>query len=304
MRWFNPIFIFVLIYLSAGSASAQAVVPPSQVGRPMTIVATTTHIADFARSVAGDRAVVTALLPANADPHAFEPTPQDVKTISQADVILMHGLRLDAWLQKVIDNAGGNGRLYVVTKGLPLRPGDDDSPEGDPHVWHNVDLAKLMVTNIRVALTESDPAGEMQYLQNADRYNTRLTRLGRELKAEINTIPVENRKMVTNHDAFHYYADYFGLEFIGSIIPGTSTESQASAGSIGRLIRLIIDRKVNAVFTENTVESKVAQDIVDQTGAKVLAGLYGDSLGEKGSGAETYEGMMRANTHIITEALK
>ena len=304
MRWLRPFVVLLLIALTACSALPRTFLASSTSNRPLVILATTTHIADFARNVAGDRAVVSSLLPINADAHTYEPTPLDVKKISQADVILTHGLQLDAWVQKLLVNAGGSGQRFVVTKDLPVRPGDEESPDGDPHVWHNIELAKMMVLNIRDALIEVDAAGKVDYVRNADQYNARLTLLDRELKAEIATIPTENRKMVTNHDAFHYYADYFGLEFVSSIIPTTSTESQASAASLSQLIRVVNDRKVKAIFTENTVESKVAQDIADQTGAKVLAGLYGDSLGPVGSGADTYEGMMRVNTHTIARALK
>ena len=302
--WIRVFLALTLVAVTGCSALPRKTSESPSGTRPVVILATTTHIADFARNVAGSRAQVSSLLPVNADAHTYEPTPQDVKKISQADVVLIHGLHLDAWVQKLIVNAGGHGHAFVVTRGLPVRAGDEESPEGDPHVWHNIDLAKMMVVNIRDALTRVDPAGAPDYARNTEQYNARLTQLDRELKIEIATIPAGNRKMVTNHDAFHYYADYFGLEFISSIIPTTSTESQASAGSLSQLIRLIVDQKVLAVFTENTIESKVAQDIVDQTGVKVLAGLYGDSLGEPGSGAETYEGMMRANTRIIAQALK
>ncbi len=304
MRVIPAAISLLLILLTACASLPRTFSASSTKNRPFMVLATTTHIADFARNVAGNRAVITSLLPVNVDAHTYEPTPLDAKKISQADVILTHGLQLDAWVQKLIANAGGGGKRFVVTKGLPVRAGDQESPDGDPHVWHNIELAKMMVLNIRDALIEVDAAGTADYVRNADQYNARLTLLDRELKAEIATIPVENRKMVTNHDAFHYYADYFGLEFVSSIIPTTSTESQASAASLGQLIRVINDRKVKAIFTENTVESKVAQDIADQTGAKVLAGLYGDSLGPVGSGADTYEGMMRTNTHTIAQALK
>jgi ABC-type Zn uptake system ZnuABC Zn-binding protein ZnuA len=267
------------------------------------VVATTTHIADFARHVGGDRAVVTSLLPVGADPHTYEPVPSDVRKLAQADLVLTHGLSFDRWADKLIANAR-NRPVAVVTQGLPLRPGAEESPEGDPHVWHNPQLAKMMVDNIAAALTKVDEAGSWHYLVHASRYKNQINALDRELKAMVAQIPRENRKMVTNHDAFRYYTEYFGFEFIGSIIPGTSTEVQASAGALGELISLMIDKQVNAVFTENTVDPRIAQQIVDQTGAKVLAGLIGDSLGEPGSGAETYESMMRLNTRTIVNALK
>jgi zinc/manganese transport system substrate-binding protein/manganese/iron transport system substrate-binding protein len=277
---------------------------PARAAPTLKVLSTTTHIADVARNVAGGRVEVRSLLPPNADPHSYEPAPGDVRAIAAADVVLTHGLGLDHWAEKLIEAAGTGKPVYVVTVGIPVRPGDDESPEGDPHVWQNPLLVKLMANNVRDALSAVDPDGAATYAAGASRFNARLDRLDREIQAEIETIPRENRKMVTNHDAFHYYTDRYGLTFIGSVIPSTSTENDAPAGSLGRLIRLMIDRQVNAVFTENTVDTRVAQNIADQTGAKVVSGLIGDSLGEPGSGLDTYEAVMRWNTRIIVDALK
>ncbi|HEY3108123.1 MAG TPA: zinc ABC transporter substrate-binding protein [Chloroflexota bacterium] len=291
----------VLLALQVTACAALAQTPPRDT--PLKVVATTTHIADFARTIAGDKIQVTSILHANDDPHEYQPTAADARAIADADVVLRHGLTLDQWADKLIDAAGPKP-VYTITAGLPLRPGDEQSPDGDPHVWQSPPLAKMMVSNVAAALGEQDPANADAYAASASRYNQRLDRLDSELKAMIEEIPRENRKMVTNHDAFHYYTDHFGLELIGSIIPTTSTEEGVPAGSLGRLIRLIIDRQVNAVFSENTVQTKVAQDIADQTGAKVVSGLVSDSLGEPGSGTDSYEGMMRSNTRIIVDALK
>jgi zinc/manganese transport system substrate-binding protein len=288
-----------LVQLTIGAALAQ----PAPRATPLKVVATTTHIADFAWSVAGDGIELTSILHGNDEPHEYQPTAADARALADADVVLRHGLGLDKWADKLIEAAGAKA-VYTVTTGLPLRPGDEESPEGDPHVWQDPQLATMMVSNVAAALAEQDPANADAYTLNASRYNRRLDQLDRDLKAMIEEIPRENRIMVTNHDAFHYYTDHYGIEFIGSIVPSTSTEEGVAAGSLARLIRLIIDRHVNAVFTENTVQTKVAQDIADQTGAKVVSGLIGDSLGEPGSGLDSYEAVMRANTRIIVDALK
>jgi ABC-type Zn uptake system ZnuABC Zn-binding protein ZnuA len=301
MRVFRLILgVLLAVPLLAGAVFARQA--PAR-DTPLKVVATTTHIADFATTVAGDKIQLTGILHANDDPHEYQPTAADARALADADVVLRHGLTLDKFADKLLDPSGAEP-IYTVTKGLPLRPGDELSPEGDPHVWQDPQLAKMMVANIAAALAEQDPANADAYAANASRYNARLDRLDRDLKAMIAEIPRENRMMLTNHDAFHYYSDHFGLEFMGSVIPSTSTEEGVPAGSLGRLIRMIIDRHVNAVFTENTVQSKVAQDIADQTGARVVSGLIGDSLGEPGSGLDTYEAVMRANTRIIVDALK
>jgi zinc/manganese transport system substrate-binding protein len=290
------------LLLPTQAALAQPVALPRV--QPLIVVATTTHIADFARTVAGDRAIVTSILPTDADPHEYEPLPSDIAKVAGADVVLVHGLGLDAWLTRVTANAGGDRPTYVMTQGVPIRPGDEDSPDGDPHVWQNPQLVKIMVDNVATALSAVDPDGVDTYRSNASAYRNRLERLDRDLKATVEEIPRENRLMVTNHDAFHYYTEHYGLTFIGSVIPSTSTEAETSAGALGQLIRLMLDRHVNAIFTENTVDPRIAQNIADQTGAKVVSGLYSDSLGGPRSGAETYEAMMRRNTRIIADALK
>jgi ABC-type Zn uptake system ZnuABC Zn-binding protein ZnuA len=294
------LIVGLLLVLPLLASAALAQTPARET--PLKVVATTTFIADFANVIAGDKIQLTSILHANDDPHEYQPTAADARALADADVVLRHGIGLDKWADKLIETAGRP--VYTVTDGIPLRPGDEESPEGDPHVWQNPLLAKLMVANVAAALAAQDPANADAYAANASRYSRRLDQLDRDVKAMIAEIPRENRKMVTNHDAFHYYTDHYGLEFIGSIIPSSSTEEGVPAGSLGRLIRLIIDRQVNAVFTENVVSTKVAQSIADQTGAKVVSGLVSDSLGEPGSGADTYEAMMRQNTRIIVDALK
>jgi ABC-type Zn uptake system ZnuABC Zn-binding protein ZnuA len=266
-------------------------------------VATTTHIAEFASRVGGERVRVSSILHAGDDPHEYQPTAADARAIADADVVLRHGLGLDRWVDDLIE-AAGTTAVYTATRDVPLRPGDAESPEGDPHVWQDPRLAKAMVANVAAALAERDPANADQYTAGADRYGQQLDRLDRDLATMIARIPPENRKMVTNHDAFHYYCDRYGLEFVGSIIPSTSTEEGVPAGSLERLIKLILDRHVKAVFSESAVSTRVADEIASRTGARVVTGLLGDSLGEPGSGRESYEAAMRANTSVIVDALK
>lgn len=293
-----------------------------------TVVATTTHIADFARNVAGDRAAVISLLPANADAHDFEPTPRDVERVADADLILRHGMDLDVWATSLVSESGSSAPVVVVTDGVSVIEHDDDDHaddddhddehddhdddrdddhhhEGDdPHVWLDVANAKVMVINVRDALVDFDPEGRATYEANAEQYIAELDDLDAWIREQVATIPDGQRKLVTSHDAFGYYVRAYGFEFVGAIIPSLDSQAQPSAQETARLIDLIREENVRAIFTEQAINPNLANSIAAETDAVVVDSLYGDSLGEAGSGADTYIGMMRVNTTTIVEALR
>jgi zinc/manganese transport system substrate-binding protein/manganese/iron transport system substrate-binding protein len=275
-------------------------------GSGLNVVATTTQIRSMTEAVLGDRGTVRSILPPGADAHDFEPKPSTVQAISESDLVLKNGIGLDDWVDKLIENAGGERPLTTVTVGIPTRAGDEEGEHGrsDPHVWLNVTNAITMTANIRDALIEADPANEAAYRADADAYTSRLRDLDRYIKDQIATIPPEDRKMVTNHDALGYYIDAYGLTFVGSIIPSLSTGAQPSAKDVAELIRKIKDANVKAIFLESRVNPALARQIAGDTGAKVVDTLYGDALGDPGTPGATYEGMMRFNTDAIVSALK
>lgn len=275
-------------------------------GSGLKVVATTTQIRSMAEAVLGDRGTVRSILPPGADAHDFEPKPSTVQAVSESDLVLKNGISLDDWVDKLVENAGGERPLITVTEGIPLHAGDEEGEHGqsDPHVWLNVTNAITMTANIRDALIEADPANEAAYQANAGTYITRLRELDRYIKDQIATIPPVDRKMVTNHDALGYYIDAYGLTFVGSIIPSMSTGAQPSAQDVAELIRKIKEAKVKAIFLESRVNPALARQVGSDTGAKVVDTLYGDALGEAGTPGATYEGMMRFNTDTIVSALK
>jgi ABC-type Zn uptake system ZnuABC Zn-binding protein ZnuA len=263
-------------------------------------------------AVLGDRGSVRSILTPGADAHEFEPKPSDVQAISESDLVLKNGLGVDDWIDRLIENAGGDRPLVTVTVGIPLREGGEGVQEGeegehgefDPHVWLNVTNAMTMTANIRDGLARVDPANEAAYRANADSYIASLRDLDRYIRDQIASIPPENRKMVTNHDAFGYYIEAYGLTFVGSIIPSMSTGAQPSAQDVAELIRKIKAEKVKAIFLESSVNPGLARQIGSDAGVKVVDTLYGDSLGAEGTPGATYEGMMRYNTDAIVSALK
>lgn len=296
------LFPVVLLAAFAAAAACGDDSAPESSGSGIKVVATTTQIGALVRAVAGDNVQLTVLLPAGADAHDYEPNPQAVKKLNDADVILRNGIGLDDWLDATIEGAGGDARLITVTDGVAVSEGEDGEP--DPHVWHDARNVQVMVSNIAAALAEADPANAAAFQGSAEAYRQRLSDVDREIRALIAAVPEANRKMVTNHDAFGYFIRAYGLEFVGAVIPSTSKDAQADAKALAALQELIKDEGVKAIFAEEEVDPKVARELARDTGVKIVEGLYADSLGEKGSGADTIDGMLLSNARKISEALR
>jgi zinc/manganese transport system substrate-binding protein/manganese/iron transport system substrate-binding protein len=298
--------LVLLAACDAGTPGSSTSTANTATGSGLNVVTTTTQIRSMTEVVLGDRGTVRSILPPGADAHDFEPKPSTVQAISDSDLVLKNGIGLDDWVDKLIENAGGERPLFTVTVGIPLRAGDEEGEGGqpDPHVWLNVANSITMTANIRDALVQANPANEAAYKANAGKYITRLRELDQYIRDQIATIPPQDRKMVTNHDALGYYIDAYGLTFVGSIIPSMSTGAQPSARDVAELILKIKEAKVKAIFLESRVNPALAQQVGGDTGAKVVDTLYGDALGEPGSPGATYEGMMRFNTDTIVSALK
>ncbi|MBA4179399.1 MAG: zinc ABC transporter substrate-binding protein [Anaerolinea sp.] len=266
------------------------------------VVATTTQIGALTREVAGGKVRLSVLLKAGASAHDFEPGPDTLKEINAARLVLKNGIGLDDWLDKSIKSAGGSKTVALVTEGVKTQKRDDG--EEDPHVWHDADNAARMVDNIVAALAAADPPNAATFRANGDAYKQKLAAADKEIRALIETIPVASRKVVTNHDAFGYFLDRYGLTFVGAVIPSTSSEAQPSAKEIAALQDLIRREGVKAIFAEDEIDPKVAREIAKDTGVKIIDDLYADSLGEPGSGADTVDGMLLSNARKIVEALK
>jgi ABC-type Zn uptake system ZnuABC Zn-binding protein ZnuA len=258
------------------------------------VVATTTQLADLARAVAGTRGGVRQILEPSSDPHAYEPRPSDVKAVGSASVVVRSGGDVDAWLGDVLRNAGSDARSATILDDLPAPRRDDGGI--DPHWWQDPRNAELAVGKIRDLLVAADPAGRATYAANAARYLARLRALDRAIARCMSAVPAAERKLVTDHDALGYYADRYAIEVVGTVIPASSTQAQASAGEVVRLARTIRAEGVSAIFPESSVNPKLTRAIAREAGARVGPALYADSLGAKGSAGATYLGALRANT--------
>jgi zinc/manganese transport system substrate-binding protein len=270
-------------------------------GSGVTVVATTTQVADFVRNVGGRRVDVHQILKPNADPHEYEPRPSDVKTVADAALVVRSGGEVDDWLQDVIDNAGGDAPVLTLSDHVRARK--DEAGDVDPHWWQDPRNAELAVKAIQRALARADPRGAGAYRRNAARYLKRLARLDRQTAACIDRIPPRLRKLVTTHDALGYYAARYGLEVIGAVIPSLSTQAQPSAGDIQRLVDQVKRTGVKAIYPESSINPKLEQAIARESGATTGAPLWADSLGPAGSSGATYIDSIAANTVAIVDGL-
>lgn len=271
-------------------------------GDQIRVVTTTSILADLVRQVGGDRVAAESLLPANADPHDFEAAPEDLGAIEDAALVVRHGLGLDDWADTLLETAG-DLKVVVATDGVPVLTGEGFE-SGDPHVWFDPTRTATMVATIASALAGVDPEGATTYDARTKDYRAQLADLDAAIARAIETIPTEQRVLVTTHNVLGYYADRYGLTVVGTIIPGMETSSEPSAKDVATLLETIEAEGVPAIFAENTANPAFAQELADQAGVTLVDDLYTDSLGGPGSGAETYFDLMRTDTILIVEALR
>lgn len=304
------LLLAALVALAAAVAGCGASGGEGDGGATVDVVATTTQVADFAREVGGDAVGVHQLLQPNSDPHDYEPRPSDVQAVAGADVIFASGGGLDGWIEEVVADSGGSAEVVDLATGVPvhLEGGDEHGHDGaehadDPHWWHDPRNAVAAVRQIERALTALDPAQRDELAADADAYVGQLRALDAGIAACIDSIPPARRKIVTDHDAFNYFAERYGLEVVGAVIPAQTTQAQPSAKDLSELAETIEAEEVRAIFPASSVNSKVAQAIADQTGASAEHTLYGDSLGAEGSDGATYVQMEEANADAVVRGL-
>lgn len=275
-----------------------AVAGPARAEPRLNVVASFSILGDFVRHVGGDRVAVTTLVGPDSDAHVYSPTPADAKKIADAKLVFVNGLGFEGWLPRLVKSAGGKAAIVTVTSGIaPLKLGS----EADPHAWQSVANAKIYVANVRDALAAADPANAETFKANASRYLADLDALDREVRAAVAQIPESRRKVISTHGAFGYFAAAYGVDFIAPV--GVSTESEASARDVARIITQIRAARTPAVFLENISDPRLIRRISAETGARVGGTLYSDSLtGEKGD-SPTYIAMVRHNIKALTSAL-
>jgi ABC-type Zn uptake system ZnuABC Zn-binding protein ZnuA len=275
----------------------------SSSGDKLAVVATTTQVADFARNVGGDAVDVHQILQPNTDPHEYEPRPSDVTATAGAKLVLVSGDGLDSWMDKVVSESGADATVVDLANRLPVTvAGETSGPEAsqyDPHWWHDPVNAEAAVREIRDAMISADPSERRTFEQNASAYLAQLGRLDSGIQRCIDSVPPDERKLVTDHDAFNYFAKRYGIQIVGAIIPSQTTQAQASAGDISELADEVRREHVRAIFPESSINPDVAHALAKQTGAISDLTLYGDTLGPSGSDGATYLTMEAANADAM-----
>ena len=282
---------------------------PSSGPKRIQIVATTGMVADIVRNVAGDKAEVTGLIGEGVDPHLYKPTRADVARLTEADVIFYSGLLLEGKMSEVLENLAKDKPVHAVTdqidKQYLLEPPEFEG-HPDPHLWMDVQGWSKAVGAVQQAMEQYDPENKALYQQNAQAYQEKLQALDTYDTERFATIPESSRVMVTAHDAFNYLGRAYNLEVIG--IQGISTESEAGLGDLNKLVDLIVQRKIGAVFVETSVADKNVRALIEGAKArgfdvKVGGELFSDAMGSSGTYEGTYIGMIDHNVTTIVRAL-
>ncbi|MDP2018944.1 metal ABC transporter substrate-binding protein [Hydrogenophaga sp.] len=306
----QPTFMQRRSLLAMAAMAIATLSTPAHAQTPIQAVASFSILGDLVRQVGGDRVKVDVLVGAGSDAHVFQPTPAQARLVGQARVVFSNGLGFEGWMGRLLKTAGYKGQQVEVSQGIqPLKDGGHDSQkkghehgETDPHVWQSVGNAQVFVKNIARGLCRADAAGCDLYDRNASAYAAKLDALDTEIRAAWAPIPAAQRKVITSHDAFGYYARDFGVKFLAP--QGVSTDSEASAKGVARLVRQIRQEQIKALFVESISDPRLIEQIGRETGVKPSGSLYSDSLSASGGEASTYIDMMRFNTRALTTAVR
>lgn len=271
--------------------------------QPIPVVASFSILADVVKNVGGNHVKVSSLVPANGDPHEFEPSPKDAKAVKNAAVTFVSGEGLETWFNRLAKASGSNKPVVTVSQGIKTHMFDEDGKQvTDPHVWNSIPNVEIWVNNIEKALEEADPASAKAYQANAKSYTAKLQALNEKIHSELAEIPVKQRKVLTSHDAFGYYGEEYKVTFLAPL--GVSTETEATAADMASLIGQIKKEHVKTYFIENSNNSRLVKQIANATGAHAGGELYPESLSASNGPAPTYLQMMNYNTQQIVKALK
>ncbi len=308
------VLLLLVLGLLPACAPAAATPPTSQApGRPKVVV-TTTLAGDVVRQVGGDAIDLQVLLPVGADPHNFAPTPQEVAAVAEADVIFTVGLGLEAFMERLLANAGSRAQVVALSEGVTTLASPEEShdetesdehgdEEVDPHVWFDPNNVTAWVDSAEAALREIDPAQAATYQANAAAYRAALQELDQWIVEQVATIAESNRQLVTDHLIFGYFAQRYGFEQVGAVIPGYSTLAEPSAQELAALEDAIRQAGVKAILLGNTVNPALAERVASDTGTRLVP-VYTDSLTAPGGEADSYLAFMRYNVRTIVDALK
>ena len=313
-----------LVTLGLSLVLAGALALPARAEEPLKVVASFSILGDMVRNVGGGNVEVTVLVGPDGDAHSFEPDPADASALAAADVLVMNGLGFEPWLVRLAAAARTKAKYVTASFGVSPRhlteeekaqhEEDDDEhghdedgyPEAardfDPHAWQSLRNGVIYVQNIADALADKDPDNALVYQANAESYITELKKLDGWVRSEISKLPQQKRKVITTHDAFGYFGDAYGVEFISPL--GIGNEAEPGAGALARLIDQIREQKIRALFIENMSDPRMMETIARETGAEEGGSLYSDALSAPDGPAPTYVAMFRHNVPALISAMQ
>ena len=295
---------------------------------PLKVVASFSILGDMVKEIGGKDVAVTTLVGPDGDAHVYEPTPQDAKALGEAKVLVENGLNFEGWLPRLVKTSGFSGETVIASTGVKpreLTPDEeameaaeeahdhggeahaeahDDHDHGhvDPHAWQNLANGEIYAKNIMDGLAKADPEHAKDYRQRGDAYIAEMKELDKKIRAEIDQVPENQRLIVTSHDAFGYFGQAYHVKFIAP--QGVSTEAEASAQDVAKIIDQIRAQKIRAVFVENISNPRLIEQISRETDAKVGGALFSDALSPKDGPAPTYLDMFKNNADEIVKALQ
>jgi zinc/manganese transport system substrate-binding protein len=292
----------LLLALGLILAALLAVPQGASADDKMKVAASFSILGDMVKQVGDDRVDVVTFVGPNGDAHVYEPTPADAKALSESKILFINGLGLEGWMTRLENSSGFKGKVVTASTGVnPRKMVEDEKTITDPHAWQSLANGKIYAANIRDALIAADPAGKATYEANAKKFIDGMTAMEANVKAAVAKMPPERRKIITTHDAFGYFGSAYGMEFIAP--EGVSTESEASAQDVAKIITQIKKEHIPAVFLENVTDSRLLDQIASETGAKIGGTLYSDALSAPDGPAGTYLDMFRNNIDTLSTAL-
>ncbi|WP_341703282.1 metal ABC transporter substrate-binding protein [Ferrovibrio sp.] len=307
-----PVLVLSLLTALAGTLPAGA-----QQAAPLAVVASFSVLGDMVREIGGSDVTVTTLVPPGGDAHVYQPRPADAKRIAGARLVMVNGLGMEGWLDRLIAASGYRGPVVVVSDGVTPQTMQAEADHGhnhghshgprkavvtDPHAWQDLANGAVYARNITEALAAADPAHADAYRTRGSAYLARLKELDAWVKAQIAAVPAEKRRIITSHDAFGYFGRAYGIEFLAPV--GISTDAEPSAAGVSRLIRQMRREKIRALFVENMTDQRLVRQLASETGAELGGTLYSDSLSPAGGPADTYIGMFHHNVPAMAAAMR
>jgi zinc/manganese transport system substrate-binding protein len=275
---------------------------PGRADARLSIVASFSVLGDMVQQVAGERADMRTLVGPNGDAHSFEPSPNDAASLARADLVIVNGLGLEKWMERLVAAAGYKGPIVVASEGVKARSmSEEGATVTDPHAWQDLANGQIYVRNIARALAAADPADADYYRPRAERYAAQLAVLDGWVRQEVAKVPAQKRRVITSHDAFGYFGAAYGVSFLAP--EGLSTESEPSAGDLAKLIEQVKKEKIHALFLENISSPQLMKTISQETGAPLGGALFSDALSAPDGPAPTYVDMFKNNLPKLVDGM-